>query len=141
MIRPAILCSLLAMAVIVTTSGEEFPPHIPNHSREGRNSFPGGTSTYGQLGLSKPGRLLKEPKAMSRHPLYGVSWHPSGPAFLFRLDESKGDGKGYDKLIVDMNQNGDLTNDPASQRVSLPTDRRASLPDQMLFGPIQNFCR
>ena len=138
MIRPAILCSLLAMAVIVTTSGEEFPLTFQTIPAKDVMSFPGGSGTYGQLGLSKPGRLLKEPKAMSRHPLYGVCrGTPSGPAFLFRLDESKGNGKGYDQLIVDMNQNGDLTDDPASQRVSLPTDRRASLPDQMLFGPIQ----
>ena len=75
---------------------------------------------------------------MSRHPLYGESRvTPSGPAFLFRLDESKGDGKGYDELIVDMNQNGDLTDDPVSPRVVLPTDAPDDASDQMVFGPIQ----
>src|ERR1019366_9816640 len=58
-------------------------------------------------------------------------------AFLFRLDESKGDGKGYDRLIVDMNQNGDLSDDSVAQRAVLPSDRRVVSPAQMLFGPIQ----
>src|ERR1035437_725337 len=80
----------------------------------------------------------KEPKAKSRHPLYGVCRDlPTSSSFLFRLDESKGDSKGYDQLIVDMNQNGDLTDDLVSQRAVLPTDRRTVLPDQMLFRPIQ----
>jgi len=62
---------------------------------------------------------------------------PIGSAFIFRLDESKGDGKGYDQLIVDMNQNGDLTDDPVRQREAPPTARRTSAPNMMLFGPIQ----
>ena len=101
-------------------------------------SFPGGAGTYGQVGLAKPAKLRKEPKAVSRHPLYGVCRDtPTGPAFLFRLDESKGNGKGYDQLIVDMNQNGDLSDDTVAQRVVLATDRRVVSPAQMLFGPIQ----
>ncbi|HWU40757.1 MAG TPA: hypothetical protein VN203_24175, partial [Candidatus Acidoferrum sp.] len=42
-----------------------------------------------------------------------------------------------DQLIVDMNQNGDLTDDPVALRAVLPTDRRTASPDRMLFGPIQ----
>jgi hypothetical protein len=30
----------------------------------------------------------------------------------FRLDEPQGKGKGYDRLILDLNRNGDLTDDP-----------------------------
>jgi hypothetical protein len=31
---------------------------------------------------------------------------------LFRLDESKGTGRGYDRLCIDMNFNNDLSDDP-----------------------------
>ena len=138
MIRPTVLCSLLAMLAVVTASAEEFPLTFRTIPAKDVMSFPGGSGTYGQMRLDRPLKLRKEPKAMSRHPLYGVCrGAPTGPAFLFRLDESKGDGNGYDQLIVDMNQNGDLTDDPVSQRAVLPTDRRARLPEQMLFGPIQ----
>jgi hypothetical protein len=131
------ICGALALAVAATSSGEDFPLTFKTIPAKDVMAFPGGSGTYGQLGLSKPEKLRKEPKVMSRHPLYGECRNaPTEPAFLFRLDESKGDGKGYDQLIVDMNQNGDLTDDPVAQRAVLPTDRRV-VPDQMLFGPIQ----
>jgi hypothetical protein len=128
----------VVMAAAATASGEDFPLTFRTIPAKDVMSFPGGSGTYGQLGLDRPAKLRKEPKAFSRHPLYGVCRDlPTGPAFLFRLDESKGDGKGYDQLIIDMNQNGDLTDDPAGQRAALPTDRRTSTSEQMLFGPIQ----
>jgi hypothetical protein len=138
MIRPTFVCGLVAIVAVVTASGEDFPLTFRTIPAKDVMSFPGGSGTYGQLSLAQPSKLRKEPKAMSRHALYGVCRDmPTGPAFLFRLDESKGDGKGYDQLIVDMNQNGDLTDDSVGQRAALPTDRRTSMPDQMLFGPIQ----
>ena len=138
MIRPTILCSLLAVAAVVTASGEEFPLTFRTVPAKDVMSFPGGSGTYGQLGLSKPTKLKREPKTMSRRPLYGACrGTPTGPAFLFRLDESKGDARGYDQLIVDMNQNGDLTDDSVAQPVVSGTTRRAVLPEQFLFGPIQ----
>ena len=126
----------LAVAAAATASGEDFPLTFRTIPAKDVMSFPGGSGTYGQLGLAKPAKLRKEPKAMSRHPLYGVCRDtPAGPAFLFRLDESKGDGKGYDQLIVDMNQNGDLTDDPVAQRAVLPADRRASRPTRCSLAP------
>jgi hypothetical protein len=126
------------MAAAATASGEDFPLTFRTIPAKDVMSFPGGVGTYGQLSLAQPAKLRKEPKVMSRHALYGVCRDAAtGAAFLFRLDESKGDGRGYDQLIVDMNQNGDLTDDPVSQRAVLPTDRRSSMPDQILFGPIQ----
>ena len=128
----------LAVGAAATASGEDFPLTFRTIPAKDVMSFPGGSGTYGQVGQAKPAKLRKEPKAMSRHPLYGVCRDtPTGPAFLFRLDESKGDGKGYDQLIVDMNQNGDLSDDTVAQRVVLATDRRVVSPAQMLFGPIQ----
>ena len=77
-------------------------------------------------------------KAVSAHPLYGeCAGDRDGAAFLFRLDESKGTGKGYDRLIVDMNRNGDLTDDPVVERAVLPGERKGTAPDQQLWGPIQ----
>jgi hypothetical protein len=132
------ICGALAVAVAASVSGENFPLTFRTIPAQDVMSFPGGSGTYGQVGLAKPAKLRKEPKVMSRHPLYGLCRDTSsGPAFLFRLDESKGDGKGYDQLIVDMNQNGDLTDDPVAQRAVLPTDRRTASSEQMLFGPIQ----
>jgi len=103
-------------------------------------AFPCGYGSYGQLRLAKPAKLKKEPKAVSRRPLYGECRETStGAGFVFRLDESKGDGKGYDQLIVDMNQNGDLTDDAAAQPLDLPTDRKtpSSGTRRLLFGPMQ----
>jgi hypothetical protein len=132
------ICGVLAMAAAATALGKDFPLTFRTIPAKDVMSFPGGSGSYGLAGLTKPEKLRKEPKAMSRQPLYGVCrYTPTGLAFLFRLDESKGDGKGYDRLIVDMNQNGDLTDDSVVQRTVLPTDRRTSDTDQMFFGPIQ----
>jgi hypothetical protein len=66
------------------------------------------------LALTKPAALKAEPKAVSAHPAYGQArtGDTDSPSFLFRIDESKGDGKGYDRLVVDVNGNGDLSDDP-----------------------------
>jgi hypothetical protein len=138
MIRTTFVCGLAALVAGMAASAEDFPLTFRTIPAKDVMSFPGGPGTYGQVGLARPAKLRKEPKAVSRHPLYGVCRDtPTGPAFLFRLDESKGNGKGYDQLIVDMNQNGDLSDDTVVQRVVLATDRRVVSPAQMLFGPIQ----
>src|ERR1035437_6542110 len=109
MFRPTFVCGLVAVAVVVTVTAEDFPLTFRTIPAKEVMSFPGGSGTYGQLATAQPAKLRKEPKAKSRHPLYGVCRDlPTSSSFLFRLDESKGDGKGYDQLIVDMNQNGDL---------------------------------
>src|ERR1035438_539156 len=132
------ICGALALAAAATASAEDFPLTFRTIPAKDVMSFPGGYGVYGQLRVEKPARLRKEPKAMSRHPLYGEGRDaPAGPALVFRLDESKGDGKGHDQPLVDRNQNGDLPDDPVTQRAVLSTDRRVSMPDQMLFGPIQ----
>ena len=128
----------LALGAAATASGEDFPLTFRTIPAKDVLSFPGGSGSYGQLTLAKPNKLKKEPKAVSRHPLYGECRDTStGAALVYRLDESKGDGKGYDQLIVDMNQNGDLTDDPVTSCAVPPRDRRAVVPEQFLFGPIQ----
>jgi hypothetical protein len=140
MIRPTFVCGLAALAAIVTASAGDFPLTFQTIPAKDVMAFPGGYGVSAQLRLVKPKTLKKEPKAVSRRPLYGECRETStGAGFLVRLDESKGDGKGYDVLIVDMNQNGDLTDDPATPLLVPPTDRKpsAQAARQKLFGPIQ----
>ena len=136
--RPAFVYALVTVAVVFTASAEDFPLTFRTIPAQDVMSFLGGPGSYGQLRLAKPAKLKREPKAMSRQPLYGECLGASaGGAFIFRLDESRGDGKGYDRLLVDMNQNGDLTDDSVAQPVGSGTARRAVSTEQLLFGPIQ----
>ena len=139
MIRPTFVCGLIAVAAVATASAEDFPLTFHNIAAKDVVTFPGGYGIFGQLRLVKPAKLEKEPDAVSRHPLYGECRDTAtGAGFEFRLDESKGDGKGYDQLIVDMNHNGDLGDDAPAPLVDLPRDRKASsmAERQKLFGPI-----
>ena len=137
MIKPAFFCGLVAIVAVATVSAEEFPLIFHAIPAKDVMSFPGGSGSFGPLSPSRPAELIKEPKANSRHPLYGVCRNtPAGPAFLFRLDESRGTSRGYDRLILDLNQNGDLTDDQVSQRDGPAADRRSSGFDRILFGPI-----
>ncbi|MHC4913918.1 MAG: hypothetical protein ACYTGB_00385 [Planctomycetota bacterium] len=71
--------------------------------------YPG--STAGE----KPRRkLTKEPKYAGEKPIYiSIDIGSGKDRFLTAvLDEGKGTGKGYDKLYLDTNNNGDLTDDP-----------------------------
>jgi len=55
---------------------------------------------------------LKQPKYVSSRPLYinVVFGEKSAKNMLLAMDESKGDGTGYDIAYVDENMDGDLTN-------------------------------
>ncbi len=66
---------------------------------------PGGSSAF--CHTHKPSSLLREAPPVSQNPLYGQL--PNG--LLFRLDESRGTGRGYDRLCIDANGNGDLSDD------------------------------
>ncbi len=128
----------LALAAAGAASGEDFPLTFRTIPAKDVMSFPGNAGTSASLRSPKPSKLTREPKAMSSKALYGECADTrGGAAFLVRLDESKGDGQGYDQLIVDMNQNGDLTDDPVAGRVVLATERQTSTRDTLLFGPIQ----
>jgi hypothetical protein len=134
------------MAAGLTATAEEFPLKFETIPAKDVLAFPGGSGTYGMLARVKPAKIKQEPKAASKHPLYGECRQvsssmvemPWGPAFVFRLDESKGTGQGYDRLIVDMNQNGDLTDDAVVEAVSFPGQPRGvpSGMEEALFGPI-----
>lgn len=57
---------------------------------------------------------LREPELISRKPLYLGVELGSGPDRMVSgiLDESRGDGTGYDTVRLDANNNNDLTDDP-----------------------------
>jgi hypothetical protein len=132
------LCGALALAAAATASGEDFPLTFRTIPAKDVMSFPGNAGTYAPLRLSRPAKLRREPRTLSGRTFYGECGDTrSGGGFLVRLDESGGEGLGYTQLIVDMNQNGDLTDDPVAPRAVLPTDRRTGSSEQILFGPIQ----
>lgn len=140
MTKAALFGAAAVVAAVLTASAEDFPLKFQTIPAKDVMAFPGGAGAFGQLRLAKPTKLKKEPQAISRHPLYGECRETTaGPAFVFRLDESKGDGKGYDQLLVDMNENGDLTDETPAARVVLPNERPAATSsfEQSLFGPIQ----
>ena len=138
MIRQACIYGLAALTATVAARAEEFPLTFRTIPAKDVMAFPGGYGASGTMRSTKPAGLRREPKAISRLPLYGQCGEATGTTFLFRLDESKGDGKGYDQLIIDLNQNDDLTDDPVVQRAVLPEDgRTAMLPEQALYGPIK----
>ena len=138
MIRSTFVCSLALVVSALPASAEDCPLTFKTIPAKAVMSFPGGYGSYGSIQLNKPAGLRKEPKAVSRYPLYGRCGDTAGSdGFLFRLDESQGNGKGYDRLIMDLNQNGDLTDDPVVSPAEQPNDRRStSRTDQTLFGPI-----
>ena len=52
----------------------------------------------------------------------------SGVTFYFAVDESRGTGKGYDRLYFDRNRDLDLRNDPVGQPQPQPPDRGRGVP-------------
>jgi len=139
MIRAAIVGAAVATVACLSAAAENFPLTFKTVPADQISKFPGGYGAYGQLRLAKPAGIKKEPKPVSKHPLYGECREDEdGPRFVFRLDESKGDGKGYDQLIVDLNQNGDLTDDGAAEKVAKQSQSKAEsrVREPSWFGPL-----
>lgn len=138
MIRSILVSSLAVFAAIAAVTAEEFPLVFKTIPPKDVTAFPGGYGAYAQLRLAKPDGLKKEPKAISQHPLYGRTSTGDSAGFIIRLDESGGDGTGYDTVLADMNQNGDLTDEAAGQRVPLANDPKPA-PGTLrgLFGPYE----
>jgi hypothetical protein len=139
MSKSAFLCGLVFLATPVLASAKDFPLDWKTLTAEESVTFPGGVGMSGTLQAVKPNGIHKEPPPVSKHRLYGQLGRSTN-GFLFRLDESKGDGKGYDCLLVDLNQNGDLTDDAAASPVEQPKSAaKVAVSDQtetILFGPI-----
>lgn len=135
--KAAILLSTLALATAGISLAKDFSFDFKTIKAQDVMAFPGGYGTYGQIRLKKAGEF-KESAAVSKHPLYGRLGDVSN-SIAFRLDESKGDGKGYDRLLLDLNQNGDLTDEAPVKAVSArPLGQvSSSSREEALFGPIE----
>lgn len=133
--RAVCLFSLVAFATGYSLLGVELPLEFKSIRPSQIKNFPGGFGAYGQLHLKVPVALKKQPKAKSKFPLF-AEFDNVGSAeqrLIGRLDESKGDGKGYDELLLDLNRNGDLTDETV---IKIPAAAKSS--DEMLeFGPVK----
>jgi len=121
------------------SNAADFPLAFKTLDAQQSLSFPSGTTSYALIHPGKPDSLLKAPPAVSRYPLYG-ELQAGGQPMLLRLDESKGTGQGYDRLIVDVNRNGDLTDDPVISTSPPSTANRDGvvvISQQSVFGPIR----
>jgi len=140
--RRIVVCVLVAVAGVSIGFAEEFALKFQKIRAADVMAFPGGYGTYGQLRLAKPSGLNREPKAVSNRPLYGElrETERGSKGILFRLDESQGEGKGYDRLLMDMNRNGDLTDETAVAPAVLPEEKETEnsrVIKPILFGPVE----
>lgn len=128
-----------AAAVVIAAScgfANEFPLEFKKLNGNEAMTFPGGSGLYGSLQAERPAGIGKEPPATSKHPLY-CQLSTGKKIICARIDESKGDGRGYDSLIVDMNRNGDLTDDSVAERIVEPgRPSTQTEPEIVLFGPV-----
>jgi hypothetical protein len=63
MIRRALVAGAVAVAAVLTAGAEEFPLKFETIPAKDVMQFPGGSGTYGMVGLEKPGKIKNEPKA------------------------------------------------------------------------------
>lgn len=142
---------------VVSPSEKMAKKDVPFHlgGYQNSNIHMGGYGAW--LRSPKPPAIENEPETFSELPLYGFlnltgqrrAAIPEGEGQLaFRLDESSGAGTGYDRLIIDTNNNGDLTDDPViessneftSRELKRRIRRRDENPFQsenVYFGPIE----
>jgi hypothetical protein len=133
------LCGLAAIAGLACASAKEFPLEFKTLDAQEAMSLPGGPGIYGRILRASPRPLKNEPKPLCRRPLYGHLNDAATPeGLLFRLEESKGDKKGYDRLIVDVNKNSDLTDDPVMKLADGARSGSSPASDErLLFGPVE----
>ncbi len=135
-----LLCGAMTLAPNTFAAGREFPLEFKTLNAEDALTLPGVAGLSGSCQSRKAAAIRREPAASSRHPLYGVLANATTTdRFWYRVDESKGDGRGYDRLIIDLNFNGDLTDDPVISPAagsSPPRTVTASQRNAVLFGPI-----
>ncbi len=96
----------------------------------------------------KPFTAVKRyPTFVSKKPVYGSirfaadeAQTNAGKLFYFAIDESRGTGKGYDRLYFDLNRDLDLRNDPPLKPQPRPPERAnlrwGGLQQQVIFEPL-----
>lgn len=119
MTAKSVLLVLLALAVAPLAPAAEFPLKMRKLTAEEAWICHGGASppvvSTEILNTERPAAITREPQATSRYPLYGMLRVIPKSPIAFRLDESKGTGKGYDRFIADLNGNGDLRDDAVAK--------------------------
>jgi hypothetical protein len=133
------------------TQAEEYILRAKNLDWEEALALPGvyGSSAAILLNQESGTTIKKLPKAVSKHPLTSEFYltrpdatKPNAPATVTArigvfFDESKGTGQGYDRMVADLNRNGDLTDDPVFEKLS---HQPKSLPKEYeyaAFGPME----
>ena len=134
MTKFAFLCGLVLMGIPLLTPAKDFPLEFKTLNAQEAMSFPG-SGAYGMLQTEKPAGVTREPPAVSQHPLY-CQLAVESNRLWFRFDESKGDGTGYDTVLVDMNQNGVLTAAPIVQGAGPAAQTSLRGAGTATFGPI-----
>ena len=136
----ALLGGLAACAVAGGgVSAKEFPLTFKTLTVEEAAVFPGGAGAFAQLLATKPPELKREPPGASGQSLYGVIGRGGGTqGMVFRLDATAGEDSGHDVLLLDLNLNGDLTDDAAIKLAGTPKiTRSASMAYEFSwYGPI-----
>lgn len=126
--------SVVTFAAGFTALAVELPLEFKSIEPSQISDFPGGGGAYGQLRLKTPDALKKQPPAKSKFPLFAqFEAAENMQPMVGRVDESKGDGKGYDELLLDLNRNGDLTDDTP---IRLRTIQKGS-DEAVEFGPVK----
>lgn len=131
--------ALLLLFAPLCVCGAEFPLEFRTLEPAAlKDRLKWGYGCFASLRTEKPASLKTEAPARSKSPLYGELTWPDEPPVPFRLDESGGPGTGYDRLLLDLNRNGDLTDDtefaPGPDIRSWSQDAETRL---LLFGPIR----
>ena len=122
MIRTAFVDGLVTTVAGLAASAEDFPLTFRMIPAKDVVSFPGGYGLSAILQLPKPASLKRESVAYFRHPIDAeCNQTPVNAGFLFRFDESKGDRKGYDRLIVDMNHSAFASGEKFNAEPPQPT--------------------
>lgn len=132
------LLGVIAMLAATSGSAAEYSLEFQTVSPTRASSIAGNTGAFASLSARKPTELVGEPAVVSAHALYGtLRPSPGRAAMVVRLDQSKGDGSGYDRLIIDLNGNRNLTDDPVISTSENGGQRLSGSSYSMeIFGPI-----
>ncbi len=140
------LASVAGVGALIAADAAEFALEVKPMTLAEALRCPGGYGAFGTWSRTRPAALRQAPKTVSSHPLYAqVGAPPAGIAaprsartgMVLLLDESRGDGQGYDRLIADVNGNGDLTDDPVISKCDGEVGRGPANFQQASFGPVE----
>ena len=128
--RTSLVLVAAGLGAVLNCGGSEFPLETVTFTASEGLVTPGVSGAL--LYLTPPEGLHEEPPAASSRPLYGTL----DVGRILRLDESQGTGRGYDRLLVDLNGNGSLADDKPYPALAAKRTQSASSMNRT-FGPVQ----